>query len=78
MRTGSAFDASARRAAATAVLEAYREGRPIEEIRLQLPEELEATGQAAAAAFVRTFFMRPERGSEAGPSSKASGRQTET
>jgi hypothetical protein len=46
----------ARRAAAAAVLDAYREGRPVEELRTQLPQELEATGQALAAEFVRSFF----------------------
>jgi hypothetical protein len=46
----------ARRVAAAAVLHAYREGRPIEELRTCLPQELEATGQALAAEFVRSFF----------------------
>jgi hypothetical protein len=46
----------ARRAAAAAVLDAYREGRPVEELRTQLPQELEATGQRLAAEFVRSFF----------------------
>lgn len=46
----------ARRVAAAAVLDAYREGRPIEELRGCLPQELEATGQALAAEVVRSFF----------------------
>jgi hypothetical protein len=49
----------ARRVAATAVLDAYREGRPIEELRTKLPEELEATGQTAAADVLRSFFRHP-------------------
>lgn len=48
-----------RRAAAAAVLDAYREGRPVEELRTLLPEELEATGQRATAEIVRSFFRHP-------------------
>jgi hypothetical protein len=57
MKQGSTTDMRARRAAAAAVLHAYREGRPIEELRTLLPVELEATGQKRAAEVLRSFFM---------------------
>lgn len=52
----------ARRDAAIAFLEAFREGRPIQELRTTLPRELEATGQIDAARFIRTLFA-PRTGS---------------
>jgi hypothetical protein len=45
-----------RRDAAIAFLEAYMEGRPVQELRNDLPNELEATGQVEAAQIVRSFF----------------------
>ena len=52
----------ARRDAAIAFLEAFREGRPMHELRTALPRELEATGQADAARFIRSLFA-PRTGS---------------
>jgi hypothetical protein len=52
----------ARHDAAVAFLDAFREGRPLQELRTALPRELEATGQADAARFIRTFFA-PRTGS---------------
>jgi hypothetical protein len=61
MGTPPAAEIKLRRAAAAAVLDAYREGRPIEELRTQLPVELEATGQRAVAEIVRAFFSHSTR-----------------
>lgn len=70
----------ARRTAAAAVLDAYREGRPVEELRTQLPQELEATGQPLAAEFVRSFFAPHPPDDKPGPPRRrsASGLQPET
>ncbi len=46
----------ARYDAAIAFLEAYFEGRPLQELHDDLPNELEATGQFEAARIVRSFF----------------------
>jgi hypothetical protein len=59
MQTQLAPEMRLRRVAAAAVLDAYREGRPIDELRHELPRELEATGQRAAAEIVRMFFQHP-------------------
>jgi hypothetical protein len=59
MRHVQAPEQMLRRVAAAAVLDAYLEGRPVEELRTELPRELEATGQRAAAAIVRSFFQHP-------------------
>jgi hypothetical protein len=59
MQTPLAPEMRMRRVAAAAVLDAYREGRPVEELRRELPKELEATGQRAAAEIVRDFFEHP-------------------
>ncbi len=48
-----------RRDASIAFLEAFLEGRPVEELRDSLPGELEATGQTEAARIVRSFFHLP-------------------
>jgi hypothetical protein len=50
----------ARADASIAFLQAYIEGRPFEELRDQLPRELEATGQQEAASIVRSFFARAD------------------
>ena len=52
----------ARHDAAVAFLDAFREGRSIQELRIALPRELEATGQVDAARFIRTLFA-PRAGS---------------
>ena len=53
---------SARRVAAVAFLEGFREGRPMEELRTVLPGELEATGQADAARILRALVRPSEQG----------------
>jgi hypothetical protein len=45
-----------RRDASLAFLHAFMEGRPLEELRTELPREFEATGQNDAAEIVRSFF----------------------
>jgi hypothetical protein len=50
------------RDAAIAFLQAYKEGRPLEELRTALPRELEFTGQREAAGIVRSFFRLPGYG----------------
>jgi len=52
----------ARRAAAVAFLEGFREGRPMEELRTILPGELEATGQMDAARILRALVRPSEPG----------------
>jgi len=51
----------ARRAAAVAFLEGFREGRPMEELRTILPGELEATGQMDAARILRALVQPREQ-----------------
>jgi hypothetical protein len=50
----------AQRDAALVVLDSFREGRPIHEMRAELPGELEATGQHEVAAIVRRLFNKTE------------------
>jgi len=56
MRSFSNAEMRDRRIAAQSFLDAYQEGRPIDELRTQLPLELEAIDQSAAADAVRSFF----------------------
>jgi hypothetical protein len=51
-----AYLADRRRLASLAFLSGYKEGRPWEDLRNNLPRELEAAGQRRAAAIVRSFF----------------------
>ena len=53
-----------RRDAAMAFLQAYSEGRPLNELETELPSELEAVGKEEAAFIVRSFFHVPGAGSE--------------
>lgn len=48
-----------RRDAAMAFLQAYFEGRSLDELETELPSELEATGNGEAAFIVRSFFHIP-------------------
>jgi hypothetical protein len=47
--------------AATAFLEGYMLGRPLQELKAALPAELEANGKPEAASVVRSFFDRRDR-----------------
>lgn len=53
-------DPKARLDASLAFLRGFVEGRPIDELRDELPRELEATGQEDAASIVRSFFHLPK------------------
>ena len=50
-----------RRDASIMFLLPFLEGRRLEELRTDLPAELEATGQDEAAFIVRSFFHIPSR-----------------
>jgi hypothetical protein len=52
--------AQARLEASLAFLRAYAEGRRFEELRDELPRELEATGQGEGAWIIRSFFHLPK------------------
>jgi hypothetical protein len=56
----AAYTKRAQREAALVLLDAFREGRPMREMRVALPNELEATGQYEVASVVRMLFNQTE------------------